>query len=784
MKKIAIKITILFGFFAMTAAVSAQVNTLYYMQTVSTRNDLNPAFQSLPNVYVQLPVISGFYFAGGNNSLILHDGIYPKFGNTVTFLHPEYGDKNKLYDQLRKDTRIFSETQVDLLGFGFRLKQKHFITFGISHKSNVSTTLPKDLFKLGLYGTPDTINMNVFDLKKLNVNTNVYTEIALGYSQNVNEQLVLGGKVKFLLGQANVHMKSDKLTLETSRERWIAHMNTEINASAPYMDYYLNDESRIDSVNFNEPGNKWDYPRLVYQNPAGYGGAIDLGASYHILDNHLHLSAAVLDLGYIRWTKNTINAKANGDFEFEGVQIELDEDNNIDLGKLEDAFKGFEDSIKYRATLGNSYGAWIPAKVMLGAEYGILDNRITFGLLSKTIIANQKLYEEVTTSVNFLPINWFNASISYSWMNGRFNNVGLGLGGRIGPVNLYVATDYGPMRYTPEWYPTHTQQVNIKTGLVLNFGYRCIDDEDCDGVKNRKDKCPGTPRGVKVDKHGCPLDSDGDGVPDYLDLCPDTPLGVEVDEHGCPLDSDGDGVPDYLDLCPDTPLGVEVDENGCPFDSDGDGVPDYLDECPDTPQEAWGTVDERGCPKDSDGDGVPDYLDLCPDTPKEAWGMVDEHGCPLDSDGDGVPDYLDLCPDTPLGVKVDEHGCPLMEMQLFEKAMQGIQFETGKATIRTSSYAVLDAIVTAMKDSPYYLLKIDGHTDDVGSAKLNQTLSEKRAASVKDYLVKKGIAENRITTEGFGFTMPKVPNDSAANRAQNRRVEFTIKFEKEVPVGQ
>jgi outer membrane protein OmpA-like peptidoglycan-associated protein len=691
MKKIAIKTLILFVFFATTAAVSAQVNTLYYMKTVSTRHELNPAFQSYPNVYVQLPIISGIYFAGGNNSLILNDAIYPKFGSTVTFLHPEYNDKDRVYNQLRKDTRIFSEAQIDWLGFGFRTKEKNFFTFGFSTKASASTTIPKDIFKLGLYGTPDTINMNVFDFKNLNVNANIYTEIAVGYSRNIDEKLTVGGKAKFLLGQANVSMKSEKLTLETSREKWIAHMNSEINVSAPYTDYYINDEAKLDSLSFNEPNKSSDYFKLLTK-PNGYGGALDLGVSYYILDNHLHLSAAALDLGFIQWTKKTAKMKANGDFEFEGTTIELDDDNKIDWGSLEDEFKHFEDSIQYKTTLGNSYGAWLPAKVMLGVEYGILDNKITFGVLSRTTIVNQKLYEELTTSVNYLPAKWFNASVSYSWMNGRFNNIGLGLGGRVGPVNLYVATDYGPMRYTPEWYPTHTQQINFKTGIILNFGYR--EDDDKDGVVNRKDLCPDTPRGVKVDKHGCPIDSDGDGVPDYLD------------------------------------------------------------ECPDTPPEAWGTVDERGCPKDSDGDGVPDYLDKCPGTPP--------------------------------GVEVDEHGCPKIQptvMKLFEKAMQGIQFETGKAVIRTSSYSILDEIVKVMNEHSYYMLKIDGHTDNVGNPASNQVLSEKRANSVKDYMVKKGISENRMTTQGFGDTKPMVPNTTTANKALNRRVEFMIVFEQEVPAG-
>jgi len=90
-------------------------------------------------------------------------------------------------------------------------------------------------------------------------------------------------------------------------------------------------------------------------------------------------------------------------------------------------------------------------------------------------------------------------------------------------------------------------------------------DSDKDGVFDKNDKCPGTTRGSKVDKDGCPVDSDGDGVLDFKDKCPDTPKGVEVTIHGCPVDSDGDGIVDYKDACKNTPQGVEVDPNGCPL---------------------------------------------------------------------------------------------------------------------------------------------------------------------------------------------------------------------------
>ena len=88
-------------------------------------------------------------------------------------------------------------------------------------------------------------------------------------------------------------------------------------------------------------------------------------------------------------------------------------------------------------------------------------------------------------------------------------------------------------------------------------------DSDGDGVFDRYDVCANTPKGVKVDKDGCPYDSDHDGVLDYKDKCPNTPTDISVDANGCPYDSDNDGVVDYKDKCKNTPLGAKVDVQGC-----------------------------------------------------------------------------------------------------------------------------------------------------------------------------------------------------------------------------
>jgi len=255
---------------------------------------------------------------------------------------------------------------------------------------------------------------------------------------------------------------------------------------------------------------------------------------------------------------------------------------------------------------------------------------------------------------------------------------------------------------------------------------------------------------------------------------------TKIDDKGCPLDTDGDNVPDYLDECPDTPLEARgmIDTKGCPLDTDNDGVFDYLDLCPDTPAEAQGYLDKNGCPIDTDGDGVPDFHDKCPNTPLEARGMVNINGCPNDTDRDSVPDYMDDCPKLP--GEITNKGCPEVKKEvrtLFQKALQGIQFETGKDLIRKSSFTILNQIAGVLMANPSYLIEVRGHTDNVGKTLSNQSLSERRALSVRTYLIEKGVDAKRITSNGFGDTQPVASNKTAAGRKQNRRVEFVVTFE-------
>lgn len=363
-------------------------------------------------------------------------------------------------------------------------------------------------------------------------------------------------------------------------------------------------------------------------------------------------------------------------------------------------------------------------------------------------------------------------------------------------INAHAAYRYSPT--------AERKNLELGLGFIVNLGK--VDenerDSDGDGVLDVIDKCP-KERGSKL-AGGCP-DKDGDGAPDKDDNCPN----IAGPLNGCP-DSDNDGVADKDDDCPDV-AGVE-ENKGCPkegmdiedtngnsgengVDSDGDGVADSIDECPTES----GTLATKGCP-DTDGDGVANKNDLCPneigiavlggcpdsdgdgvannnDNCPNTKGLAQFNGCP-DTDNDGVADPNDKCPST--AGSPGNFGCPEIgqeEKDALALATRAIRFETGKATLISSSYSVLDQISSILNRYPNYRVSIAGHTDSVGGAESNRFLSEERAKSCYNYLLTKGFDANRMSFIGYGETQPISSNSTREGRRLNRRVEFNLYLE-------
>lgn len=330
-----------------------------------------------------------------------------------------------------------------------------------------------------------------------------------------------------------------------------------------------------------------------------------------------------------------------------------------------------------------------------------------------------------------------------------------GLGG------VGIASGFG----TPDWRAV----VGVRAGLVSAPFDPCAQgNEDMDGFE---------------DDDGCPdPDNDEDGIEDTVDECPNEAEDMDgfEDEDGCAdFDNDEDGFVDTADACPaeaETQNGFE-DEDGCPDedpDPDADGIAEG-DQCPADAEDMDGIQDEDGCPEvDADDDGVADEADGCP----VAAGPVENRGCPdTDGDGDGVVDRLDNCP-TEAGT-VENQGCSSRQLVRIENQvlviLDKVYFRSGSDRILSRSNRLLRNVAAILKaHTEFRRVRIEGHTDNRGNDAANLDLSRRRAESVVAFLVREDIEESRLLAVGLGETRPVNDADTAAARAENRRVEFHI----------
>jgi outer membrane protein OmpA-like peptidoglycan-associated protein len=282
----------------------------------------------------------------------------------------------------------------------------------------------------------------------------------------------------------------------------------------------------------------------------------------------------------------------------------------------------------------------------------------------------------------------------------------------------------------------------------------------------------------------------GVGAPDWRWLatvsfpagCPEDHQAAPSTAHAAAPDADGDGVRLPEDRCPNEAEDRDdfQDEDGCPeSDNDKDGILDAKDRCPSDAEDRDGFEDEDGCPEsDDDKDGILDAKDRCPAKAEDLDHWQDEDGCPEDdNDQDGLADAQDKCPNEPESKngKDDEDGCPdlvrVEEGQI--RTLEPVYFDYNKASIQTRSENMLGEMATLIKSRPDLgTITIEGHTDAKGSATYNLKLSRDRAAAVRAYLVRAGVAEERLTSDGFGSTKPIDDNKTELGRAKNRRVEF------------
>ena len=462
-----------------TLSANAQfLRTSYFMEGTHYRQQLNPALTPTKG-YFNLPVIGAVNATVGSTSLGYQDIIDIIDDGDDFYTKPDF--MNRLKDNNKLNVNFSTE----ILSAGW-YKGKNFWSFNIGLRTDIGANLTKNMFTF--LNEMETVEENWrnsnYDISGQHLNINAYTEIGLGLSRQINSRLTVGARVKALLGIGNMELKLNRVAMSanlpsdqqinqwSSESYWNSMTPSQAAQAAQelkdkFNNYHANLtvgaelKSSFKGLELQEEEGKdyvtdfdFDSGKLGI---AGYGFGIDLGASYKILDN-LTVSASVLDLGFISWSKSSTKiASANPDpIDIKGsTYANMVDPNNPNtvmnaVNQLQNDAQGYMDRVTNGDVLDydmlqlevsdakESRKSRLASTLVLGAEYGFFNNKLAVGVLSTTRFVQPDALTELTFSANYRPKSWFNVALSYSAIQSAGKSFGLGL--KLGP--LFVGTDY------------------------------------------------------------------------------------------------------------------------------------------------------------------------------------------------------------------------------------------------------------------------------------------------------------------------------------------------------
>ena len=442
------RIWLVAGSLLLGMTVHAQyLRTSYFMEGTSSRLELNPGLQPMRG-YFNIPVLGSFNVGTSSNVLGINDIVDVLDSGEDIFLNDD------LYSRLKSDNRLNVNLKTDVLSFGW-YAGKGFWNVNVGLRADVGASIPQSMFEyLRRVNNTEDINGS---FSNMNFNLNAYAEIGLGYSRQITEKLSVGGRVKVLLGIARAEMAVDNFDIYVDD----ALTNGDYTELNPYQTYgsatvnaRVSTTMKGGGLSFDEATGQIDGFDIDGSNfgIAGAGFGIDLGASYKVWDN-LTVSAAVLDLGFIKWKEGetTVAAPANGSFEVTGSNYQdfLDGDFlSMDRFNFVQDKEAAEDT---KTTLAST--------ILLAGEYGLLDNKLSVGAIYTARFAEPKTLNELTFSATYRPKNWFNIAASYSPIQAGGKSFGLAL--KLGA--LFLGTDY-------MYFGNSSKAVNAFIGLSIPLG--------------------------------------------------------------------------------------------------------------------------------------------------------------------------------------------------------------------------------------------------------------------------------------------------------------------------
>lgn len=467
--------------------IKSQDNTLYLMQGIPQANQLNPAYIHPCRTYVELPVLSSVKLNIRNTGFGFHDAIHEGTGSQsgTYFL-----DLSSLDTKLKRINYFKSDIDIDLLGFGFGLKEWYF-TFGIINHTELRAAYPHDVVSLKDGNWNVAANEAIpLKLNGIGIDVTIWNSIGVSAAREISDGLTVGARLKYLQGMANINTRKSGLELNTTNNpiSLEAMMNYRLNAAFPVNLGYASN-GLVDRVDFD---NTFDNIAGDFIFNGNRGIAIDGGVVYD-LDESTQLTVSFTDLGFIRWKKNVNNLNASGKYTFNGIdldQYQADPGQTDLLEALQDTllkvFTAEGTSKKYfTATSGKIYG---------GVTRVILP-KLKAGAMTRIEIYDLRLRPSLTLSIQYTPINSIGTTLSYTIMNNKLNQVGAGLAFGNKGGQFYIITDNIPVRFTKEtgsalMWPYNARMLSLRLGFNLLFGCNKKESKKSPYKSGNNDLCP------------------------------------------------------------------------------------------------------------------------------------------------------------------------------------------------------------------------------------------------------------------------------------------------------
>ncbi len=468
MKKI---IIIILTALCLAGTVQAQqlFRSTYFLEGYNMRHQFNPAFAPNTNYFA----ISGLSSLGieTQSNLGVSTFLYPVDGKLTTFMNSAVS-ADEFLSKLRNNNQINIDNNVSLLSIGIK-KSKSFYSFDLNVRTQSAFNLPYSLFDF----MKNAGIAQHYDISGVSINCNSRVELAFGYGRSINDRIRVGGRLKFLVGIANIDADIDEMKIQMTEDKWSIKSKGVLKSASPL--YFktkgetgakVDDPSDNDLINFGKTGIFKEVP------VNGYGAAIDLGAEMEVIDG-LKVSLAVNDLGYMCWTDATIAKTSEEEWSFDGF-----DDISLNGGKdnsLSKQFKALRKDIAAmydfrRTDIDAKYGKMLAATINAGAEYTMpFYNGMSVGLLGTSYINGNYSWTEGRLFLNLKPAKWFSASV-----NGAISKFGPTFGAVIGVhvtgFSLFFGTDHLPFNYAKAYknivYPYGKANTSFNFGISFNLG--------------------------------------------------------------------------------------------------------------------------------------------------------------------------------------------------------------------------------------------------------------------------------------------------------------------------